>query len=129
MTERVLNDWLESTVKKAHRIVEDADRKTFAARAFQGLILQVHGVLTTNAVRAERPNIERFQSDDQVTLRMEWQDRKSGWYLNFDVLRVLGEKPRVRLAMSGNPKDYACEKPTPEEVRRAVLDYFEAWKS
>ncbi len=128
MVETTLNDWLESTMRKAERTVEDADRKSFAAQLFKTLIRDVHEAMVHNAIRAERPKIERFQGEDSVTLRIEWSDDPSGWYLNFDVARVLGEKPRVQMSMSGNPENYECDAPTKEEMLKGLNDYFESWK-
>lgn len=128
MVEKVLNDWLESTMRKVRNTVEDADRKSHSARVFETLLRDVHGAMVACAIRAEHPKIERFQNDNQVTLRIEWLDEKSGWFLNFDVVRVLGEKPKVHLAMSGNPDDYECAAPTENDVRKALIDYFQEWK-
>lgn len=128
MVETTLNDWLESTMRKAERTVEDADRKSFAAQLFKTLIRDVHEAMVHNAIRAERPKIERMQTEEHVTLRMEWFDEKSGWYLHFEVVRVLGEKPKVCLSLSGNPHEYECEAPTEEDVRKALIDYFQEWK-
>ena len=128
MVETTLNDWLESTIRKAERTIEDADRRSFAGQLFKTLIRDVHEALMHNAIRAERPKIERVQSEESVVLRMEWFDQESGWHLNFDVARVLGEKPRVQMSMSGNPENYDCGAPTKEEMIKGLSDYFESWK-
>jgi len=128
MVDTKLNDWLESTLRKAERTIEDSDRKAHCGRIFTTLIRDVHGALMRNAIRADMPKIERIQSEESVVLRMEWHDKESDWYLNYDVSRVLGERPRVQMSMSGNPDNYECDSPTDGDMLKGITDYFESWK-
>lgn len=122
-----LNDWLASTIRKATRIAEDADRKSHAARMFERLIRDVHCALVTNAIRADRPKIARVVTEETVSLQMEWYDDPSGWLLVFEIARRLGEKPRAQLTMSGEPLSYEGEA-IKENIDKALNDYFESWK-
>jgi hypothetical protein len=123
-----LNPWLDVTIKRASRLVEDSDRKTFAASRFAELIRRVHELGTRSAIRIGAPELERTQDEDSVTLWMGWLDKSSGWQLYFGVQRKLGEKPTTYLDFFGNPQNYSCDKPTDDDVRKALNDYFEGWK-
>jgi hypothetical protein len=139
-----LNPWLPSTIKKARKVCEDADRKALADRMFVALIERVHHLATINAHDTRPPTIERFQSEDMVLLTMEWFDKEAHWHVCFGVRRQLGEKPRVVLDFSGvlgapghrgshwslanESHSYFADNPTDEEIRKALHDYFRAWK-
>ncbi len=132
-----LNPWLPSTIKKARAIVEDVDRKTLADRMFVALIEQVHHLATTNAHATHPPRIERFQNEGEVFLSMEWHDQEASWHVCFGVRRKLGEKPRMVLEYSGVFEgagahefySYSIDNPTDEEIRKALHDYFQAWRT
>jgi len=131
MTLPPLNPWLDSTLKKARRLYEDSDRVTRAAELFVSTICRVHRLATSAAIRCPEPwpTVERFQPDDgSPTLLLEWHDKSSGWFLSLTVKRSAAEKPFVTLELSGQPQQYATEKPSDEDIVKALHDYFEAWK-
>jgi hypothetical protein len=123
-----LNPWLPTVLRKAQRLVEDSDRKTLAAGLLQVTIRRVNALATLSAHKTPEPKVERFQSDEGVSLGIEWSDPESGWFLCVSVKRKLGEKPRVALEFSGNPKSYSTEKPADDDIRQALHDYFQEWK-
>lgn len=123
-----LNPWLHSALRKAIALVEDSDRKSLASRLFTLTIDRVHQLATTSAHATPDPKIERFQTDEGVVLSLEWLDPESGWFLCVSVKRKLGEHPRVALEFSGNPDGYSTDKPTDDDIRKALHDYFYAWK-
>lgn len=140
-----LNHWLSSTLRKAKSVCEDSDRKALADRMFVSLIERVRYLATINAHDTRPPTIERFQSEDMVLLTMEWFDKGAHWHVYFGVRRQLGEKPRVVLDFSGvlgspghrgshsslanESHSYSADSPTDEEIRKALHDYFQAWKN
>jgi hypothetical protein len=123
-----LNPWLESTLKKAAHLCQDADHVSHSARLFRSTIRRVHELATVGAHRAPEPELERVSTEDGIVLSLEWHDRSSAWHLYLAVARKFGEKPRVMLDFSGNPTSYGKEKPTDEEIAQALSDYFEKWK-
>jgi len=123
-----LNPWLDTVLRKARRLVEDSDRRTFAAAHFQTLIRRVNALATLGAHATPEPKLERTQHEDTVSLWMEWTDKESGWFLSLGIKRLLSEKPRVTLEFSGNPKTYFTEQPTDDDIRTALHDYFQDWK-
>ncbi len=123
-----LNPWKNSLLRKAQRLVEDSDRKNFSAALLQTTIARLHALATLSAHVAPEPKLERFQNDEGVALSLEWLDKDSGWFLCVSVKRRLGEKPRVVLEFSGNPKGYIVDKPTDDDIRAALHDYFQEWK-
>lgn len=123
-----LNPWLHAALRRANALIEDSDRKSLASRLFLLTIDRVNQLATTSAHTTPEPKIERFQNDEGVSLSLEWLDQESGWFLCVSVKRKLGEKPRVALEFSGNPKSYYTEKPTDDDIRQALHDYFYAWR-
>lgn len=123
-----LNPWLPTVLRKSARLFEDSDRKTFAAGFFQTLIRRVNTLATLGAHATPEPKLERLQFEGETSLIMEWLDPESGWFLCFGVRRRSAEKPRYTLEFSGNPKSYSTEKPTDDEIRQALHDYFQDWK-
>jgi len=123
-----LNPWLESTVRKAQRICEDSDRRWRTDRMFLELVRRVHFLASTGAHGAPTPTIERVDNEGQVSLLLEWHDRESGWHLYFAVRRQSQQKPVVVLDFCGNPDSYSAEAPSREDMRKALHDYFHAWK-
>lgn len=125
-----INPWLSSTKRAAERLIEDSDRKTLAALMFQRLITNLHTLCTTGPHNAPAPKLSRVQPEDGgVSLEIEWLDQESGWFLIVSVHRKLGIKPRVRLEFSGNPKTYFADDPTEQDLRQALHDYFQEWKT
>lgn len=123
-----LNPWRDVVLRKARRLVEDSDRRTFAAAQFQVLISRINLLATLSAHDTPEPKLERFQHEDTVSLFLEWSDKESGWFLSFGIKRLLSEKPRVMLEFSGNPKNYYTDNPTDDDIRTALNDYFQEWK-
>lgn len=126
-----LNPWLASVLRKAERLYEDADRVYRAAPLFTATIRRVQKIATHSAIRCPEPwpDVERFQPDEgSPVLSLEWYDQSAGWHLYFHVRRAPGVKPFVTLDFYGNPTHYSIDKPTDEEIARALYDYFEAWK-
>lgn len=124
-----LNPWCDSVLRKARRLVEDSDRRTFAAARFQTLIERVNALATLSAHDTPEPKLERVQHEDTVWLFLEWNDKESGWFLSVGVARRLTEKPRIVLEFSGNPKSYSADNPTDTDIQTALNDYFQNWKS
>lgn len=123
-----LNPWVTIVSKRAERLLEDADRVSFAAPKFMALIGTVASRITAMATRAPEPKVRRTEDADSVRLLLEWQDEASGWWLQFGVARRRGEKPRVTLGFHSADKDYSQNKPTQAELDQALYDYFEAWR-
>ncbi len=123
-----LNPWLESTVRKAQRICEDSDRRVRADKMFVELVRRAHFLASTGAHSTPTPTIERFDSEGQVSLLLEWHDAESGWHLYFGVLRRSIQKPVVVLSFFGNPDSYDTDQPSDADMRKALHDYFHAWK-
>ena len=123
-----LNLWKTSLLRKAQRLVEDSDRKNFSAALLQTTIALLHALATQSAHVAPEPKLERTQNDEGVALSLEWLDKESGWFLCVSVKRKLGEKPRVVLEFSGNPKGYVADNPTDADIRQSLHDYFQEWK-
>ena len=123
-----LNPWLDVVLRKADRLFEDADRQSFAAREFFGLIKRAHRLATVSAHVAPEPKLERLQLDEGVLLSLEWLDEESGWYLMLGIRRKAGEKLCQVLEFSGL-ENYATDKPTDADITRAMHDYFQSWRT
>ncbi len=125
-----LNPWLDVVLRKADRLFEDADRQSFAAREFFGLIKRVHLLATASAHVAPEPKLERLHLDSGgVLLSLEWLDKDSGWFLMLGIKRGSMGKPWVVLEFSGNPHTYSGDNPTDAGITKAMHDYFRAWKA
>lgn len=124
-----LNPWLDTVLSKASRLFEDSDRKHFVVPAFYNLIRRAHSLATENAHVAPEPKLERLQLDEGVLLSLEWLDPESGWYLMLGVRRKPNERLRTVLEFSGNPESYSTDKPTNDDIAKAMHDYFQAWRA
>lgn len=125
---QTLNPWVAPVSKRAERLFEDSDRVSFAAPKFLALIGTVAARITAMATRAPEPLVKRDEFDGTVRLMLVWEDKPSGWWLHFSVVRGRGEKPRVELDFCGADVAYAQGKPSQQDVDRALYDYFEAWR-
>ncbi len=126
---RPLNPWLGPALRRANRLSEDVDLKTFTCRLLVTTISRLESLATTSAHAIPEPKISRRQSEEGVVFEIEWLDDESGWFLCVSVRRKLGEKPRVELEFSGNPKSYSVSGPTDDDIRQAMHDYFHEWKN
>ena len=123
-----LNPWRATALVRAARLFEDVDRKSFTDRLVIQTIAHLEHLATTSAHSTPEPKVSRHQSDEGVAFEIEWHDQESGWFLCVSVKRKHGEKPRTALEFSGNPVSYSTEKPTDDELRKALHDYFQEWK-
>ncbi len=123
-----LNSWRAAALVRSARLVEDVDRKSLTSRLLIETISRLESLATTGAHATPEPKISRHQNEEGVVFEIEWHDDESGWFLCVSVKRKLGEKPRVSLEFVGNPKSYSVDKPTDDDIRRALHDYFWEWK-
>lgn len=125
-----LNPWLHATLRKAARVVEDSDRVALAAQLLTKTVRRIHALAVTGAHNTPAPRLQRIQSDDGgVSLIVEWHDEESGWFLAFNVARVAGTKPALGMEFSGNPDGYVIGNPADDDIRKALHDYFQKWKT
>jgi len=121
------NSWLDQTLIRANKKIEDSDRRNFADRLFIDTVNRVWSLATTSVIRCEPPKVTRSEDPDSVLLCIEWDDPTSDWCLYIGVIRHRGEKPVVTLGFDGETS-YGSDSPTDEEITKALHDYFEAWK-
>lgn len=123
-----LNPWIGAVLARAERLYEDSDRKSRAAMLFHNTLRSVHRLATHSAIRAPAPKLERFQGDEaSPALMMEWYDEASGWFLYLAVRRGFNVRPHLVLEFGG-VSHYSVDKPTDEQIRKALHEYFEQWK-
>lgn len=128
MSQREFNAWLPHCLGRANRLFEDSDRKNFTDVKFRRLIAEVHRIATATAIRVPEPTLERYQAEDGITLNLEWYDEESAWHLYFGVRRTFGEKPVVLLDFYSATEQYAAKNPDEPSIRKALHDYFDAWR-
>ncbi len=127
-TVKALNPWRDAAHVRAERLVEDVDRKSLTAQLLSQTIMRLEQLATTSAYAIPEPKISRHQNEEGVVFEIEWLDQESGWFLCVSVKRKHGQKPFVALEFSGNPKNYSTDRPTDDDVRQAMHDYFYEWK-
>ena len=124
-----LNPWIGAVLARAERIYEDSDRKCRAAMLFHNTIRQVHRLATHSAIRTPTPKLERYQGDEESpALMLEWYDDASAWHLFLAVRRGFNVRPHLVLDFNGS-RHYSVSKPTDEQIRQALFEYFEKWKT